>query len=157
MCALNFVPVTSLAIVLKLKCVCVLCVSYLKCADNTFFYGRVHCPVKQQKRGGSVTVPPEFLECYFMYVILGNVSILKSLPLQVAGSFTLNCWLWNVTIKIADSKQQPIFLSDSLQAVSYLNILYCFIVGVLFCNWIFQGIVFGNKRSWRCIGLNYNA
>jgi hypothetical protein len=40
----------------------------------------------------------------------GNVSIFKSTPLPVAGSFT---WIWNVAIFTSDLKQQqPISLPE---------------------------------------------
>jgi hypothetical protein len=60
----NFLTVISLAIVFKLKCVCVLCVSYSKCVENIFsaeesttLYNR------RNKKAGSVTVLQEFMEC----------------------------------------------------------------------------------------------
>jgi hypothetical protein len=45
--------------------------------------------VKQQKGYASVTVLPEFLDikCCFTQLILGNISVLKSMPLLVASLF----------------------------------------------------------------------
>jgi hypothetical protein len=42
--------------------------------------------------------------CYCMHLILGNVSIFKSRPLPIAGSFTVTAWIWNVAIYTADPK-----------------------------------------------------
>jgi hypothetical protein len=58
--------VTSLAIVFKLKYVCLLYVSYSKCAENTFIVEESTSPVKQQKGGGSVTILPELLEFHLL-------------------------------------------------------------------------------------------
>jgi hypothetical protein len=42
--------------------------------------------------------------CYCMKLILGNVSIFKSMPLPVTGSFTATVWIWNVAINTGDLK-----------------------------------------------------
>jgi hypothetical protein len=59
-----------------------------------------------KNRDGSVTVLQEFLNfvCYCTQFILGDVSIFKSIPLPVAGSFTGKAWIWNVAIYTADPK-----------------------------------------------------
>jgi hypothetical protein len=50
-----------------LKCVCVLYVSYSKCAENIFIIEESTSPVKHKNKWGrSVTVPSEFLEFYLL-------------------------------------------------------------------------------------------
>jgi hypothetical protein len=66
-------------------------VTQRKCAENIFMAEESTSPVKQQKMGGSVTVLPEFLGFHLLlYTAYSrNVSIFKSRPLPVAGSFTV--------------------------------------------------------------------
>jgi hypothetical protein len=49
---------------------------------------------KQQRGGGSVTVLPQFLECYLLpEAFSGEVSIIKSMPLLVADAITVTAWM----------------------------------------------------------------
>jgi hypothetical protein len=50
---------------------------------------------KQQRGGGSVTVLPQFLECYPLRyeAFSGEVSITKSMPLLAADAFTVTAWM----------------------------------------------------------------
>jgi hypothetical protein len=46
--------------------VCLLYVSYSECAEINFIMDESTSPVKQQERGASLTVLPEFLEFYLL-------------------------------------------------------------------------------------------
>jgi hypothetical protein len=63
LCQINFLTVTSLVIVFKLKCVCRLYVSYSKCAGETFITEETTTLSNSKDMGGSVIIPSEFLEC----------------------------------------------------------------------------------------------
>jgi hypothetical protein len=63
-------------------------VTQRKCAENTFFTEESNSPVKQQK-SGLFYQNSWIFTCYCTQLILGNVSILKSRLLPVAGSFTV--------------------------------------------------------------------
>jgi hypothetical protein len=60
-----------------------------------------------KEMSGSSAVLSEFLECYlllYILLILGNLSVFKSVPITVTGSFTATSWIWNVAIYTADPK-----------------------------------------------------
>jgi hypothetical protein len=72
---------------------------------ENFHYG-IMSNRKKKVGGRSVTVNQNSWNvfCYHMQLILGNVSIFKSTPIPVAGSFTVTAWIWNVAIYTADHK-----------------------------------------------------
>jgi hypothetical protein len=63
---MSFLIVTSLANALKLKCVCVLYVSYSKCMENTFSMEEYVALANSKQMGGTEIVPSEFLERHLL-------------------------------------------------------------------------------------------
>jgi hypothetical protein len=61
-----------------------------------------HYPVRQKKNKGVflqlVYQNSWHVICYCIQLILGNVSILKSVLLPLAGSFTVTAWICNASI-----------------------------------------------------------
>jgi hypothetical protein len=85
------------------------------------------CQKAKRKRCGSVkyfTRIHGMLPVNCMQLILGDISILKSVCLPVAYAFTVTACTWNVTMYTADPKQQPNSLPESLYVVSYLSEFY---------------------------------
>jgi hypothetical protein len=60
----NFLTVTNLVIVFKLKCVCIQYVSYSEFAENIFIM-KSPLPCQTAKKGG-ISDLAEFLECYLL-------------------------------------------------------------------------------------------
>lgn len=82
---------TNLVIVFKVECVCVLLVSYSKCARNAF-------TVEESPTLSPPKYLPEYLECYlFLYTDY----CVQCFPFQinivppVAGTFTVTASIWN--------------------------------------------------------------
>jgi hypothetical protein len=50
-------------------------VTQRKCEEETFILEESTCPIEQQKRGGSVTVLPEFLDFYLLLYIAYSLLI----------------------------------------------------------------------------------
>jgi hypothetical protein len=81
----NFLTVTSLTIVFKLKCVCGLCFSYSKCAEKTFI---TESPLPCQTGKSGWICNCLFYQnswnftSYCMQFFLGNISIFKSVSLS---------------------------------------------------------------------------
>jgi hypothetical protein len=102
---LNFLTVTGLAIVMKLACVCVVHVTLSECAENSFITEESTALSNRKNVRG---VGWEYI-CNCSTRIFGMqpvnlcrlfwvLSILKSAPFPVAGSFTATAWIWNVAI-----------------------------------------------------------
>jgi hypothetical protein len=110
-CTCVHVAVTSSAIILKLKCVFLLYYSYSRCAESTF----------NQKRGHNCsTTIVRNVTHFWIQLILGNVSDLKSTHLPEAGSFPVTTYSCNVNINTGDHLKQQSY-QKLLYVVSYLN------------------------------------